>query len=65
MSKKEVKTVKITENALVDLIDEIVNEAVKEKKKEWIAEQEAKEATILENRINELEAKIKTITESK
>lgn len=65
MSKKEVKTVKITENALVDLIDEIVNEALKEKKKEWIAEQEAKEATILENRINELESKIKAITESK
>lgn len=65
MSKKDVKTVKITENALVDLIDEIVNEAVKEKKKEWISEQEAKEATILESRINELEAQIKTITESK
>ena len=36
------KTVKINENDLVDLIDNIVNEAVAGKKKEWLAEQAAK-----------------------
>ncbi len=59
------KTVKITENELVDLIDNIVNEAVNVKKKEWIAEQESKKATVLENKIAELENKVKSITESK
>lgn len=59
------KTVKITENELVDLIDNIVNEAVSVKKTEWIAEQESKKATVLENKIAELEAKVKSITESK
>ena len=59
------KTVKITENELVDLIDNIVNEAVNVKKQEWIAEQESKKATVLENKIAELEKKVKFITESK
>lgn len=59
------KTVKITENELVDLIDNIVNEAVNVKKQEWIAEQESKKATVLENKIAELEKKVKSITESK
>ena len=59
------KTVKITENELVDLIDNIVNEAVTEKKKVWIAEQSAKKATVLENKIAQLEKKVKTLTESK
>ena len=59
------KTVKITENELVDLIDNIVNEAVTEKKKAWIAEQENKKATVLENKIASLEKKVKTLTESK
>lgn len=59
------KTVKITENELVDLIDNIVNEAVNVKKEEWIAEQESKKATVLESKIAALEAKVKSITESK
>ena len=64
MSDTKNKTVKITESELVDLIDNIVSEAVEEKKKEWIAEQEAKKATVLESKIAELEAKVKTLTES-
>ena len=59
------KTVKITENELVDLIDNIVNEAVGVKKTEWIAEQESKKATGLESKNGELEEKVKSITESK
>ena len=59
------KKVKITENELVDLIDNIVKEAVNVKKEEWIAEQESKKATVLESKISELEAKVKSITESK
>ena len=62
MSKK---TVKITETELVELIDNIVTEAVTEKKKEWIAENAAKKGdTILESRIADLEAKIIALTES-
>ena len=38
------KTVKINESDLVDLIDNIVNEAVAVKKQEWLNEQ-AKKAT--------------------
>jgi hypothetical protein len=60
MSKNTNKTVKINESALVDLIDNIVNEAVSKKKVEWIAEQEAKKASLLESKIAKLE---KTIAE--
>jgi hypothetical protein len=52
------KTVKIKENDLVDLIDNIVNEAVAAKKKEWISEQAvktAKDANLMESRIAALE----------
>lgn len=52
------KTVKIKENDLVDLIDNIVNEAIAVKKKEWISEQSKKEASkiaVLENRLIALE----------
>jgi hypothetical protein len=59
------KTVKITENELVDLIDKIVNETVTEKKKVWIAEQKKKNAAILESKVAALEAKVKAITEGK
>lgn len=62
MSKK---IVRITENELVELIDNIVTEAVAEKKLEWIAENEQKNSTILEQRIKSLEAKIATLTEAK
>lgn len=62
MSKK---IVRIGETELVELIDNIVTEAVAEKKKVWIAENAAKQGeTILESRIKELEKKINTLTES-
>ena len=62
MSKK---IVRIAETELVELIDNIVTEAVAEKKKEWIAENASKEGdTILESRIKDLEEKIATLTES-
>ena len=62
MSKESIKTVKITENELVDLIDKIVVEAVSKKKVEWIAEQEARKATLLESKVAKLEKTIKAIT---
>lgn len=60
MSNITKKTVKINESALVDLIDNIVEEAVEKKKVEWIAEQESNKANLLENKIAKLE---KTIAE--
>jgi len=67
MSNKK-KTVRIKENDLVDLIDNIVNEAVTIKKQEWINEQ-AKKATnktaVLESKIAKLEAQFKALTEGK
>jgi hypothetical protein len=65
MSKK---VVRITENDLVDLIDGIVNEAVAEKKKQWIAEQESKkdeQTSLLESRIAKLEGILKNAKVSK
>lgn len=60
------KTVKISENDLVDLIDGIVTEAVEVKKKEWIAEQAKTETpNLLEKRIIDLEEKLKSLTEGK
>jgi hypothetical protein len=62
------KTVKINENDLVDLIDNIVNEAVAVKKQEWINEQ-AKKATnktaVLESKLAKLEAIVNRLTEGK
>ena len=62
------KTVKINENDLVDLIDNIVNEAVAVKKQEWINEQ-AKKATnktaVLESKVAKLEAIVNRLTEGK
>lgn len=60
MSNITKKTVKINESALVDLIDNIVKEAVEKKKVEWIAEQESNKANLLESKIAKLE---KTIAE--
>lgn len=63
MSKK---IVEINETDLVELIDNIVTEAVAQKKKEWIAENASKEGnTILESRIKNLEKKINTLSKSK
>lgn len=70
MSDKTVtkKTVKIKESHLVDLIDDIVNEAVAVKKQEWINEQanlEAGKTAILESKMKELEDKLNRLTEGK
>ena len=62
------KIVKINENELVDLIDNIVNEAVAVKKKEWLNEQAKKQTSktsILESKIATLEAQFKKLTEGK
>ena len=62
------KTVKIKESALVDLIDNIVNEAVAVKKQEWLNEQATKQTdknSILEGKIAKLEAQFKALTETK
>jgi hypothetical protein len=65
MSKTASKTVKINESALVDLIDGIVKEAVDKQKVQWIAEQEAKKANLLESKIAKLEKTIAEITKRK
>jgi len=62
MSNIRKKTVKINESALVDLIDNIVKEAVEKKKVEWIAEQESNKANLLESKIARLEESIARIT---
>ena len=62
------KTVKINENDLVDLIDNIVNEAVAVKKQEWINEQavrQAQKSAMLENKIAALTEKVNRLTEGK
>lgn len=62
------KTVKIKESELVDLIDNILSEAVAVKKQEWINEQAKKstsKTTVLENKIAKLEAAVKSLTEGK
>ena len=56
--KIEKKVVRIRENDLVDLIDNIVTEAVSEKKKEWLAEYtktKNNKDSLLEGRIEKLE----------
>jgi hypothetical protein len=66
MSKTK-KTVRINEKDLVDLIDNIVTEAVAVKKKEWLAEQAKKgdQSAILETKLNNLEEKFNQLLESK
>jgi hypothetical protein len=62
------KTVKIKENELIDLIDNIVNEAVAVKKQEWINEQANKannKTAVLESKVAKLEAIVNRITEGK
>lgn len=62
------KTVKINESDLVDLIDNIVNEAVAVKKQEWLNEQAKKatnKTTVLEGKVAKLEAMVNRLTERK
>jgi len=65
--KKEQKIVRIPENKLVDLIDNIVTEAVAQKKTEWLAEQANKDSknALLESRIAKLEKLLSTATITK
>ncbi len=55
--KKDQKIVRIPETKLVDLIDNIVTEAVAQKKIEWLAEQANTDSknSLLESRIENLE----------
>jgi hypothetical protein len=59
---KTTKIVKINESALIDLIDNIVKEAVSKSKTTWIAEQESKKTSLLESKIARLEKVINEIT---
>lgn len=62
------KIVTIKESKLIDLIDNIVNEAVAIKKQEWIQENvktNNDKTAILESKIAKLEAKFKALTENK
>ena len=65
--KKEQKIVRIPETKLVDLIDNIVTEAVAQKKTEWLAEQASKDSknALLESRIAKLEKLLSTATITK
>jgi hypothetical protein len=62
------KTVKIKESHLVDLIDNIVNEAVAVKKQEWINEQAKKQSEsskLMEAKIAKLEKAVRRLTEGR
>lgn len=62
------KTVRIKENELVDLIDNIVNEAVAVKKQEWLNEQanvEKQKTKLLETKLAKLELIVNKLTEGK
>ena len=62
------KTVKITENDLVDLIDNIVNEAVAVKKSEWLNEQaklDNNKTNLLEGKVEKLEKALNQLLEGK
>lgn len=58
------KTVKLSESNLVDLIDNILSEAVEVKKQEWINEQ-ADNRKLMESKISKLEKALQRITEGK
>ena len=62
MSKK---IVRISENELVNLIENIVNEAVAEKENQWIAESEVNKTTLLESKVAKFEAVIGKLTKGK
>lgn len=64
MSKTSQKIIQVKESALVDLMDNIITEAIAKAKVEWIAEQEAKKASLLESKIAQLERTIAEISKS-
>jgi UDP-glucose 6-dehydrogenase len=55
---------KLSESNLVDLIDNILNEAVEVKKQEWVNEQ-ADNRKLMESKISKLEKALQRITEGK
>jgi gas vesicle protein len=62
------KTVKIKESQLVDVIENLLTEAIAIKKQDWINEQAkiSKDKTaLLESKLASLEAKINKITEGR
>lgn len=62
------KVVRLSENALVDLIDNILNETISVKKQEWLNEQkkaEKNKTAILENKVADLEKKINSLLTAK
>jgi hypothetical protein len=62
------KVVRLSENALVDLIDGILNETISVKKQEWLNEQkkaQTNKTAILESKVADLEKKINILLSSK
>lgn len=61
------KVVKIKESDLVDLIDNIVTEAVAKKKQEWINEQadNGNKTPLLESKISKLEGLVSKLIANK
>jgi hypothetical protein len=52
------KVVRISEEKLVNMIDNLVAEEVETRKAEWLNEQKASNETLLESRLAELEGKV-------
>jgi hypothetical protein len=62
--EKKIKKVLVKESELIDLLDVIVQEAVKDEKKNWLAEQaeaNKEKDALIESRITELEEKISNL----
>lgn len=58
---KKVKKVQVKESDLVNLMDKIVNEAVKAEKTKWLNEQKkahAKKDALVESKLNQLNARL-------
>jgi len=52
------KVVRISEEKLVNMIDNLVTEEVETRKAEWLNEQKASNETLLESRLAALEGKV-------
>lgn len=64
--RKKSKIVTVTESTLVDMIENIVTEAVSEKKKQWISEQNNNQTKIIEEQIDKiLDVKLKRLFNNK
>jgi len=56
------KVVRISEEKLVNMIDNLVAEEVETRKAEWLNEQKASNETLLESRLAELEGKVSELS---